>query len=127
MKVLVVDDSTTLRRILAGTLRQLGMKDILEAPDGVAAVAIFDANKDIGLVLLDWNMPNMNGFEVLKTIRGRGSQAAVVMVTTEAEKERILEAIKAGANDYVIKPFTQEIVIGKIQKVLARVQAAGTT
>lgn len=123
MKVLVVDDSTTLRRILSGTLRQLGFKDILEAGDGVLGVSTFKANADIGLVLLDWNMPNMNGFEALKAIRALSSQVPIVMVTTEAEKDRIIDAVKAGANDYVIKPFTPDVFISKIQKVLARSQA----
>lgn len=125
MKTLLVDDSKTMRKILAGILKQTGMTDILEAADGSSAVGIVGTEGEaIGLVLMDWNMPNMNGYDALKVIRANGFKGPVVMVTTEAEKERIIDAIKAGASDYIIKPFTQDIVLTKIQKVLARFKAA---
>ena len=127
MKTLLVDDSRTMRKILAGILKQTGLTDILEAADGTSAVGVVGAEGDaIGLVLMDWNMPNMNGYDALKVIRANGFKGPVVMVTTEAEKERIIDAIKAGASDYVIKPFTQDIVVSKVQRLLARYQASKT-
>lgn len=119
MKVLVVDDSNTMRRIIINILTQMEITDVVQAADGVEAV---DAVKkgDIDLVLMDWNMPNMSGIDALRAIRSEGHKMPVVMVTTEAEKERIIEALKSGATNYIVKPFNQDVVITKINEVLKR-------
>lgn len=116
MNVLIVDDSTTMRKILINALKSVGMNDIDEACDGQQAVEAVRA-KQYGVVLMDWNMPNMLGIDALKMIRLSGNQVPVIMVTTEAEKSRVIEALKAGANNYMIKPFKPETIITKIQEV----------
>ncbi len=116
MNVLIVDDSTTMRKILINALKSVGMNDIDEACDGQQAVEAVRA-KQYGVVLMDWNMPNMLGIDALKMIRLSGNQVPVIMVTTEAEKSRVIEALKAGANNYMIKPFKPETIIAKIQEV----------
>lgn len=115
MKVLVVDDSATMRRIIIRALNGAGIEDASEASDGKEATAAVDQD-EFGLVLMDWNMPNMSGLEALTAIRAQGSKVPVVMVTTEAEKSRVIDAMKAGANDYLIKPFTPDKMMEKIQK-----------
>lgn len=119
MKVLVVDDSNTMRRIIINILTQMEITDVAQAADGVQAV---DAVRkgDIDLVLMDWNMPNMSGIDALRAIRAEGYKMPVVMVTTEAEKERIIEALKSGATNYIVKPFNQDVVVTKINEVLKR-------
>ena len=118
MKALVVDDSMTIRRIIIKALGIVGINETVEAANGVEAV---EAAKDgdIGLVLLDWNMPKMNGMDALKTLRAAGNKVPIIMVTTEAEKTRVIEAIKAGANDYLIKPFTPEQLAAKVKNHVA--------
>lgn len=120
LKILVVDDSSTMRRILKNCLNKLGHSEIHEASDGLEAKKILNSTKDFNLVLVDWNMPNMNGYELLQNIKADESikQIPVVMVTTETEKTNVLMAIKAGASNYVIKPFTVEIIAEKIKAVL---------
>ncbi|MCA9244107.1 MAG: response regulator [Phycisphaerales bacterium] len=117
MKALVVDDSLTIRRIIVKTLTTIGCAAADEAADGKQAV---DAVRKGGydLILMDWNMPNMTGIEALRAIREAGNKTPVVMVTTEAEKARVIEAIKAGANDYLIKPFTPDQLAAKARNVL---------
>jgi len=115
MKVLIVDDSGVMRKIIAKALSQMGFSDIVQAEDGAQAVQAVQDNQDIGLVLLDWNMPNKNGLEALQEIRSNGYQMPVIMVTTEAEKQRVMEAIKAGANNYVVKPFKPDVIEKKIK------------
>jgi two-component system chemotaxis response regulator CheY len=120
MKALVVDDSAVMRKILIETLSIIGIVEIGEAADGEEAVkACLKENYDV--VLMDWNMPKLSGFDALKQIRASGKQTPIIMVTTEAEKIRVIEALKAGANNYIIKPFKPEAAAEKIQKVLARV------
>lgn len=118
MKALVVDDSMTIRRIIIKALGIVGINETVEAANGLEAV---EAAKDgdVGLVLLDWNMPKMNGMEALKTMRAAGNKVPIIMVTTEAEKTRVIEAIKAGANDYLIKPFTPEQLAAKVKNHVA--------
>lgn len=117
MKVLVADDSMTMRRIIRSVLTKAGISDVHEASDGFEAVtAASDA--EIKLILLDWNMPQMSGLDALKAIRAKGNRTPVLMVTTEAEKRRIVEAIQAGCNDYLIKPFTPEALAARIAKHL---------
>ncbi|MEM9418668.1 MAG: response regulator [Planctomycetota bacterium] len=122
MKVLLVDDSKTMRNIQRGILTQLGYSQIEEAVDGQDAldkVASFSPE----LILLDWNMPNMDGITFIKEYRGSGATTPVIMVTTEAEKSRVVEAIKAGVNNYVVKPFTPDVLGQRIQETLSRIAA----
>ncbi len=114
MKILVVDDSSTMRRIISNTLKTLGEHTIIEAADGIEAMAAFKDNPDTGLILSDWNMPNMNGYDFLLKFREANREVPVVMVTTEAEKQNVVTAIKAGANNYVVKPFTPEVLKEKV-------------
>lgn len=121
-KALVVDDSRAIRTILAKTLKELGF-EVCEAANGREALEVIEAEKaTMTLVLLDWNMPEMNGMGLLKRLRQNPEFASlvIVMVTTEAELGHISEALEAGANEYVMKPFTKDIIVGKIQ--LAGVQ-----
>ena len=119
MKALVVDDSAVMRKVVIGALARADITDVDQAADGVEAVkACKEAEYD--LVLLDWNMPNMLGIDALKEIRALGQTMPVIMVTTEAEKGRIVEALKAGATNYVIKPFEPQTIIQKITEVIEK-------
>ena len=119
MQVLIVDDSQIMRKIITGVLKKLKVEEIIEAVNGQEAVDAVSKNNDIGLVLMDWNMPTMTGIEAVRKIRTSGSKVPIVMCTTEAEKEKVLEAIKSGANDYLIKPFNPKDIQGKLGKFLA--------
>ena len=120
MKILTVDDFATMRRIIRNMLRQLGYNNILEADDGVSALALLQREK-IDFVISDWNMPNMNGLELLQTMRADEhlKTIPVLMVTAETLKENILEAVKAGVNNYVVKPFTAETLRDKIHTIFS--------
>lgn len=119
MKVLVVDDSYVIRRILVGMLQhECGVKDIVQAADGAEALAVWEAN-ELALVLLDCNMPKLSGIDVLKGIRAIDRRLPVIMITTEAERARIVEAISLGATDYIVKPFSEKTVVKKVKGVLA--------
>lgn len=118
MKVLIVDDSQIMRKIITGVLKKLKVNDIIEAVNGQEAVTKVGENDDIGLVLMDWNMPTMNGLDAVKKIRASGNKVPIVMCTTEAEKERVLEAVKAGSNDYLVKPFNPKDIQNKLGKFL---------
>lgn len=122
MKIMLVDDSQTMRNVEKKVLTQLGYTDTVEACDGQDALSKVGAAKP-DLILLDWNMPNMDGLTFLKKFRETDKATKVLMVTTEAEKSRVMEAIKAGVNNYVVKPFTPESLGGKIQEVLGKRQA----
>ena len=119
IKVLVVDDFATMRRIVKGVLRQLGFGNVIEAEDGAAALNELKKEK-IGLIVSDWNMPNMTGLDLLKAVRGDGELKGIpfIMVTAEGQKENVVEAVKAGVSNYVVKPFTPETFGEKLQKVL---------
>jgi two-component system chemotaxis response regulator CheY len=119
MKALVVDDSAVMRKVLIGALGRAGITDVDQAADGQEAVAATDA-KEYNLVLMDWNMPNMLGIDAVRTIRANGKTMPIIMVTTEAEKSRVIDALKAGAQNYVIKPFEPATIVSKIQEVLAK-------
>ncbi len=119
MKILVVDDSAVMRKVLIDALAKVGYTDVGQAADGEEAVAAV-MSEEYGLVLLDWNMPSMSGLDVLKAIRADGDSIPIIMVTTEAEKTRVIDAIKAGANSYIIKPFKPETISEKVQDVLQR-------
>ncbi len=122
MKILIVDDSSTMRRILKNCLAGLKYDNIVEAGDGMEAQKVLAEHKDVKLALVDWNMPNMNGYEFLQAVKADEEYKAikVIMVTTEAEKTNVVMAIKAGASNYVIKPFTPEIIADKINSTLAQ-------
>lgn len=118
MKILIVDDFATMRRIVKNILKQIGFSNIVEAEDGKAALAqLKDGNFD--LVMCDWNMPEMSGLELLQKVRSDDALKGIpfVMVTAEAQKENILDAVKAGVNNYVVKPFTAETIEEKLKKV----------
>ncbi|MEZ6086779.1 MAG: response regulator [Pirellulaceae bacterium] len=117
-KVLLVDDSGVMRKIILRALNAVGVTDVVEAADGVEALEHFKA-EEIDLVLSDWNMPNMNGLDLLKAIRATGSKVPLIMITTESEQARVLQAIQAGANNYLVKPFQQEALMEKLQKYIA--------
>ncbi|MDB5047328.1 MAG: Chemotaxis protein CheY [Fibrobacteres bacterium] len=118
MKILLVDDSNTMRRIEKNTLEKMGYTDIQEAVDGADAISKLTAG-GFELVLMDWNMPNMTGIEALKVIKANPATKGVpvIMVTSESEKTRIMEAIQAGAANYVVKPFQAETLQEKISAV----------
>jgi two-component system chemotaxis response regulator CheY len=105
-----------MRRIQKNTLKQIGYEDVLEAGDGQEALSTLKANSEIKLVLMDWNMPNMDGITALKTIKGDDAlkHVPVIMVTSESEKSRIIEAIQSGAANYVVKPFQPDTLKEKI-------------
>jgi two-component system chemotaxis response regulator CheY len=118
-KALVVDDSRAVRMILAKTLKEIGF-EVREAANGKEALEVIAAEKTaVKLVLADWNMPEMNGLELLKRLRQNPELASlvVVMVTTETELDQMAAALEAGANEYVMKPFTKEILVEKLQMV----------
>jgi two-component system chemotaxis response regulator CheY len=119
MKVLIVDDSAVMRKVLIGALSRANLTDIDQASDGAEAVRAVDT-ADYGLVLMDWNMPNMLGIDAVRAIRAKGKTMPIIMVTTEAEKGRVIEALKAGAQNYVIKPFEPSTIVSKIQDTLAK-------
>lgn len=121
VKVLVVDDFPTMRRIVKNLLKQLGYENIDEAEDGVAALAKLK-NGGYGLVVSDWNMPNMEGIDLLRAVRAEPvvKDIPFLMVTAEAEKEKVIEAIKAGVDNYVVKPFTAEVLKEKLEKIADR-------
>lgn len=117
MKALVVDDSAVMRKVLAGALSRAGISEVDNAGNGQEAVdAVMECEYD--LVLMDWNMPTMLGIDAVKAIRAKGKKVPIIMVTTEAEKSRIVDAIKAGANNYIIKPFEPAKIVAKINDVL---------
>ncbi|MBM7866072.1 response regulator [Heliobacterium gestii] len=121
MKFLSVDDSAIIRKIIRGAAEVLDC-DLLEASEGAEALAILEAHPDMDLILLDWNMPGMNGWEFLQTIKHhpRYKHIPVMMVTTEGERENIVRAIRAGAIHYLVKPFTMEELLKKIIECLGR-------
>ena len=126
MKIMLVDDSRTIRNIQKNVLAQLGYTEVVEAADGVEALnQIGSARPD--LVLIDWNMPNMDGITLVRKIRETDKRLPLIMCTTEAEKSRVLEAIKAGVNNYVVKPFTAETLAEKINATLAKVAVTAGT
>jgi two-component system, chemotaxis family, chemotaxis protein CheY len=119
MRILLVDDSKTMRNIQKAVLAQLGFTEVLEATDGQDALAKAPDYK-AQLMLVDWNMPNMDGLTFVKTWRQNDRKTPIIMVTTEAEKARVIEAIKAGVNNYVVKPFTPDLLSQRIQETLQK-------
>ena len=120
MKILVVDDSSTMRRIIKNTLGRLGHKDLLEAEDGQVAWNVMKENEDIDILVTDWNMPVMNGLELVKKVRAEEKYAdlPIIMITTEGGKTEVITALKAGVNNYIVKPFTPQVLQEKLEAVL---------
>ena len=120
MKVMIVDDFATMRRIVKNILTQLGFKNFVEADDGTVAWEILQKEK-VDFIVSDWNMPKMSGIELLKKVRAdeRFKDLPFLMVTAEAQKENILEAVKARVSNYIVKPFTPETLNEKIQKIFS--------
>ena len=118
MKILTVDDFSTMRRIIRNMLRQLGYTNVVEAEDGAEALSLLQREK-VDFVISDWNMPHMSGLELLKAIRADENlkPLPVLLVTAEALKENVVEALKAGVNNYVVKPFTAETLKEKIDAI----------
>ncbi len=121
MKILVVDDSSTMRRIIKNTLGRLGYKDLLEAEDGAKAWEQMQEHGDaIGVLVTDWNMPEMNGLELVQKVRAEEKYVdmPIIMVTTEGGKGEVITALKAGVNNYIVKPFTPQVLKEKLEAVL---------
>ncbi len=120
MKLLIVDDSSTMRRIIKNTLQRLGYDDILEAEHGLQAWELLDTIDDINILITDWNMPEMNGLDLVKKVRGdqRFVDIPIIMVTTEGGKAEVITALKAGVNNYIVKPFTPQVLKEKLEAVL---------
>jgi two-component system chemotaxis response regulator CheY len=120
MRILVVDDFATMRRIVKNILKQLGYENIVEAEDGKAALRVLESQQ-VDFIVSDWNMPNMSGLELLKVIRAdeKLKELPFLMVTAEALKENIVEAVKSGVSNYIVKPFTAEVLKEKIEKIFS--------
>jgi two-component system chemotaxis response regulator CheY len=118
IKILVVDDFATMRKVVRNLLKQVGYEDIVEAEDGVMALRALKSQK-IDVIISDWNMPNMSGLELLKAVRGDAELAKTpfLMVTAEALQDNVVAAVKAGVSDYIVKPFTAEVLNEKIMKI----------
>ena len=126
MKILVVDDFPTMRRIVKTLMRQNGYTNFVEAEDGVQGFKMLETTPDIEFIISDWNMPNMTGLELLKAVRAdaRFKHLPFLMVTAEAEKENIIEALKSGVSNYIVKPFTGVTLQEKLAKVFATKKAS---
>lgn len=124
MKILIVDDFSTMRRIIKNLLRDLGFNNTSEADDGLTALPMLKAGS-FDLLVTDWNMPGMQGIDLLKAVRADENEKLknipVLMVTAEQKKEQIVEAAQAGVNGYVVKPFTALILKEKLEKIFARI------
>jgi len=115
MKFLVVDDSSTMRRIIKNTLQRIGYTDLVEAENGKDALEKLEG---IDIILTDWNMPEMDGLEFVKNVRTSNKSIPILMVTTNAAKDDIVDALKNGVNNYIVKPFTPETLKEKVESVL---------
>lgn len=123
MKILIVDDFSTMRRIIKNLLRDLGFTNTAEADDGLSALPMLQ-NGNFDFLITDWNMPGMTGIDLLKAVRAdeRMKDMPILMVTAEAKRDQIVEAAQAGVNGYVVKPFTAAVLKEKIEKIFERVQ-----
>lgn len=124
MKILIVDDFSTMRRIIKNLLRDLGFQNTQEADDGQTALPMLQ-NGSFEFLVTDWNMPGMQGIDLLKAVRAdpRLTTLPVLMVTAESKREQIIEAAQAGVNGYIVKPFTAQTLQEKISKIFERVAA----
>ncbi|MBD3346540.1 MAG: response regulator [Chitinivibrionales bacterium] len=116
MKLLLVDDSTVMRRMMKNQLGQLGVTDTVEASNGQEALEVLASNMPVDIILLDWNMPVMDGMTFLKTVRADNTykDVKIVMCTSESEKSKVIVAMKEGVNNYIVKPFTPEALQEKL-------------
>lgn len=123
MKILIVDDFSTMRRIIKNLLRDLGFTNTAEADDGTTALPMLQ-NGDFDFLVTDWNMPGMQGIDLLKAVRADEKLAnmPVLMVTAEQKKEQIVEAAQAGVNGYIVKPFTAQTLKEKLEKIFERIE-----
>lgn len=121
LKILAIDDSPTMRRIIINTLKRAGYDDIVEAGDGKEAIAKLKV-ENVNFVITDWNMPEMDGLTFVNTIRAMDEykNLPILMVTTRSVKEDIVEALKAGVNNYIVKPFTPETLKQKIVETISK-------
>jgi two-component system, chemotaxis family, chemotaxis protein CheY len=115
MRALVIDDSRTVRAILRAILTEIGL-DVVEAANGREGLDRLRDAEDVGVVLVDWNMPEMNGLEFIRAVRAQRAYdpVRILMVTTETEQEQVIRALETGANEYVMKPFTKDILVAKL-------------
>jgi len=122
LKFLIVDDSPTMRRIVFNTLKRLGYNDITEAEHGAEALEKLKATEGINFIVTDWNMPVMDGLTFVQQVRTEAIYAKIpiLMVTTRSVKDDIIEAMKAGVNNYVVKPFTPEVLKAKIDLIMSK-------
>lgn len=123
-RVLIVDDMSTMRKLVTKSCKDIGFADFTEAPDGAKAwEALVAANPPIGLVISDWNMPNCSGLDFLKQVRAdaRYAKLPFVLLTAEAEQSQVVEAVKAGVTNYIVKPFTTETLKQKLEAAHAKV------
>jgi len=125
MKILIVDDFSTMRRIIKNLLRDLGFNNTHEADDGATALPMLKSG-DFDFLVTDWNMPGMQGIDLLKAVRADAklSSLPVLMVTAESKRDQIVEAAQAGVNGYIVKPFTAQTLKEKIDKIWERIEAA---
>jgi two-component system chemotaxis response regulator CheY len=116
MRALVIDDSRTVRIIIGKILREIGV-EVLEAGNGREALEQLERNPDVELLLVDWNMPEMNGFDFLRAVRAQRAYdgVRVLMVTSESQSEQVVKAMSAGANEYLMKPFNKDVLVAKLQ------------
>ncbi|MBK8232154.1 MAG: response regulator [Candidatus Eisenbacteria bacterium] len=119
MKILLIDDSRTMRNIQKNVLQQIGIQEVTEAVDGEDGMKQYLSSQPT-LILCDWNMPNVDGITFVQRLRAAGHKTPVIMVTTEAEKAKVVEAIKAGVNGYVVKPFTPDLLKTRIDEVMSK-------
>ncbi|MGH1485025.1 MAG: chemotaxis response regulator CheY [Cellvibrionaceae bacterium] len=122
MKILIVDDFSTMRRIIKNLLRDLGFTNTQEADDGLTALPMLKSG-DFDFLVTDWNMPGMTGIDLLKQVRAdeKLAELPTLMVTAEAKRDQIVEAAQAGVNGYVVKPFTAAVLKEKIEKIFERI------
>lgn len=120
LKFLVVDDSVTMRRIVANSLKAIGYEALVEAGDGREALSKLSSDESINFIITDWNMPEVSGLELVKSIRStdKFAKLPILMVTTRGLKEDIVEALQARVNNYIVKPFTPQILREKIDQIL---------
>ena len=125
MQILIVDDFSTMRRIIKNLLRDLGFTNTAEADDGSTALPMLEKG-NFDFLITDWNMPTMQGIDLLKEIRQNSelSSLPVLMVTAESKRDQIIEAAEAGVNGYIVKPFTAQTLKEKIEKIFERLEAA---
>lgn len=121
MRILVVDDFATMRKVIRNLLRQIGYQEVIEAEDGVSALRELRSQR-IDFIISDWNMPNMSGIDFLRAVRADSELSSIpfLMVTAESLKDNVVEAVKAGVSNYIVKPFTAEVLNEKIEKIIEK-------